>query len=101
MIKTLGTALILAATLAFGITDAQAHTAPKAYAAQVSVKRDCRGQRAKPARCHAAKHRSDATTDAVRQLAASATIDTPVLSQRASHTTTSLAIAASAPRSSR
>jgi hypothetical protein len=37
MIKSFGTALILASTLAFGITDAQAHAAPKAYAAVIGV----------------------------------------------------------------
>jgi hypothetical protein len=37
MIKSFGTALILASTLAFGITDAQAHAAPKAYAALIGV----------------------------------------------------------------
>jgi hypothetical protein len=74
MIKTFGTALILAGTLAFGITGAQAHTAPKAYAAtapvayaakaptapkayaaRVGVKRECKLEHGKRVRCHTVK----------------------------------------------
>jgi hypothetical protein len=73
MIKTFGTALILATTLAFGITDAQAHSAPKAYVALVGIKRDCKVRHGNAGRCHVTKQAG--VKHAVRHHSPRATID--------------------------
>jgi hypothetical protein len=88
MIKTFATALILASTLAFGITDAQAHAAPKAYAALIGIKHDCKVEHGKAGRCRVTKH-------TVMHVTVRATIDSPIPTH-AQRATTAHAIAASA-----
>jgi hypothetical protein len=98
MIKTFATALLLASTLAFGITDAQARTAPKAYAAVIGVKHECKVEHGKRTRCHIVKHavkHSINQRTVMHSTTALATINTPV-SPRRPRATTALAIAASA-----